>query len=373
MISFSSIHPRFMALFVVGFLCLYTAEIKLTHAQDNPESSNFPETIIVKNVRGWAYIYQDYERSPNSGRKALEKGEPIPLAKDIVVSPNSRITLSLGEIASIGVFGPSHIRFDQITSSRSTYQIDVRLESGSKWFKVNSQELGYRSFIYRVNLIRTVLKEDVTIYFESGKKTGAVDITYVEGPDRLSFWRASNERYFISSGDFLPVSPDTTQPEIKTNPKLPVIKSKLSAWDNWQPEPLAMKLDYFIPPLELYAPYGTLPALHPYKIPIDHTMLLPPETRSMGEILELYKKGLREYKKDTGNFPTKDQGLDVLIAQDRTLGWNGPYVPLSIPRRDLWGSKFVYEVIVDGEKKYPDVRSMGPNQKDDKGLEDDIR
>lgn len=346
---------------------------------DQPESASTTDLSVTNvsltaiEIRGWAYLYENIHAQEGTKRRALKQGDVIPTGQDLLVSPNSRVTLTLGSLAEIGITGNTHVRFDNVLQSRSTHEINLRLEKGSAWLKLKGNVLGYRNFLYRVNLIRTVLKQDTTLYFQSGEKSGAVGITYVEGAEQISFWRPSNERYFLSPGQFLPVSPDTTQPNITESANLPVIKPTINGWYEWQPEPLAVELDFFIPPLELYPPYGTIPALHPYLIPIDHTMMLPPETRSMGEIIALYKKALEDFKRDTGNYPTKDQGLKALSIPDRTQGWKGPYAPLSLPKRDLWGSEYVYELIQDKGKTYPDVRSMGPNQKDDKGLEDDIR
>lgn len=337
------------------------------------EPSLSSNTLMANDIRGWVYVYENIHAQNNANRRALKQGDAIPTGQDVLVSPNSRVTLKLGESVEFGINGNTHFRIDSILQSRSTQEINMRLEKGSAWLKLNGSALGNRNMLVRVNLIRTVLKENITLYFQSGTKSGAVDITYVEGSETISFWRPSNERYFLTPGQFMPVSPDTTQPNISDSVNLHIIKPTINAWYDWKPEPLALDLDFFIPPLELYPPYGTVPALHPYLIPVDHTMLLPPETRSMGEIIALYKKALELFKRDTGNYPTRDQGLKVLSVPDRTQGWKGPYVPLSLPRRDVWGSEYVYELIQDKGKTYPDVRSMGPNQKDDKGLEDDIR
>lgn len=335
--------------------------------------ANLPGQLTASDIRGWVYVYDNIDATNNTNRRVLKQGETIPTGKDILISPNSRVTFTMGESVQIGFNGNTQVRFDQASQNRSTIDIKMRLEKGSSWMKLDGDAHTNQSLLYHVNLVRTVLKQDTTFYFQSGNKTGSVDITYIEGTEDVSFWRTSNDRYFIKPGMFFPVSPDTTQPNITDSANVLILKQTINAWQEWKPEPLNFSLDYMIPPLEIYPPYGTIPALHPYQIPIDHTMLLPPETRSMGQIIALYKNALEEFKKDTGNYPTKDQGLHVLTVADRTQGWDGPYVPLRLPKRDLWGSTFVYELIQDKDKTYPDVRSMGPNQKDDRGLEDDIR
>ncbi|MGC9329454.1 MAG: type II secretion system protein GspG [Candidatus Hinthialibacter sp.] len=100
---------------------------------------------------------------------------------------------------------------------------------------------------------------------------------------------------------------------------------------------------------------------------------MPPETRSLGTILSIYRQALEQYKFDTGRYPSHDHGLEALIQSFDVPGWDGPYVGLDLPRRDAWGNPYVYDLYTIKGRQHPDVRSMGPNGQDDKGLGDDIR
>ena len=102
-------------------------------------------------------------------------------------------------------------------------------------------------------------------------------------------------------------------------------------------------------------------------------MAFPPQTLSLGEILAAYKAAMENYKYDTGKYPDPKQGLEALFTPFNVNGWRGPYLDPGIPRKDLWGEEFVYTLYSEKNKQIPDIRSKGPNKKDDRGLGDDVR
>lgn len=52
---------------------------------------------------------------------------------------------------------------------------------------------------------------------------------------------------------------------------------------------------------------------------------------------------LQKYRKDTGKFPTKSDGLRALAVKPwDAVNWKGPYVSSGIPR-DPWGNAYVYQ------------------------------
>jgi len=70
---------------------------------------------------------------------------------------------------------------------------------------------------------------------------------------------------------------------------------------------------------------------------------------------------LGEYKLDTGQFPTSEQGLEALRVKpaDATT-WNGPYLQKDIPN-DPWGTPYVYKF--PGEHgDSPDLTSLGQDK-----------
>ena len=70
---------------------------------------------------------------------------------------------------------------------------------------------------------------------------------------------------------------------------------------------------------------------------------------------------LGEYKLDTGQFPTTEQGLEALrVKPADSAVWNGPYLQKEVPK-DPWGTDFVYHF--PGEHgDGPDLCSLGQDK-----------
>ena len=68
------------------------------------------------------------------------------------------------------------------------------------------------------------------------------------------------------------------------------------------------------------------------------------------------EKSLELFKLDVGRFPTRDEGLQSLVAAPpATVGWNGPYIKGSLPN-DPWGKPYQYAPAEGGNV---DIRSLG--------------
>ncbi len=64
------------------------------------------------------------------------------------------------------------------------------------------------------------------------------------------------------------------------------------------------------------------------------------QTIAQGQIGN-FTTALESYWIDTGNFPSSQQGLDVLRSDPGVEGWNGPYLRKEIPN-DPWGNAYLY-------------------------------
>jgi general secretion pathway protein G len=85
-----------------------------------------------------------------------------------------------------------------------------------------------------------------------------------------------------------------------------------------------------------------------------------------------FMTALGAYKLDTGLFPTTEQGLVALrVKPSESNQWNGPYMPLDIPK-DPWGHDYVYKFPGDhGEE--PEITCLGADgQPGGEGLNADI-
>ncbi len=328
--------------------------------------------ITITDLRGWAYIYQN-EKAMNDGQRILVAiGDTLPLGYILSLSPNTRMTMNLKDVGDIGLEAGAEIRFDEMTknSSMLKYTIALRLEKGRCWFDIKSTE----NVILRTNSVRCIIQEAV-FFTNTTDKPGAIDITYLRGKDSLRFSRnrLSEEPSMVDVGQILKVDPASNKLPVEAASNISDLEETIKTWKDWQPEKLDIAIEQVIPPLMTFPSFRALPALHPYKLNIDQSLMLPPETRSLGEILNVYKKALQQYRIDTGAYPTFDQGLDALFQSNDKAGWKGPYVSLALPRRDSWGEPFLYDIYTEKGRTYVDIRSKGPNRKDDKGLGDDFR
>jgi len=341
------------------------------------QSSQVDVPIQAKKIMGWAYFYENYGAIEEKKRAQLKEGGLIPRGSILIVSPNSRVTLAIGEVGEIGLEARTRIRFDdlKLEPSIQSYTVSLRLLQGKAWFRIGTKGsalANWKRVLLTIDAVKTVIQEG-TIYAETAGKLGAVDITYLDGKKTLNFQRGADGPYSVAVGDKLEVSPGSNTVPVSASANKDALLTGVNEWSNWSPEPLSVDLDYVIPPLKTYPPFTAIPALYPNRIPIDSSIMLPPETRRLGEILDEYRKALERRKYDTGKYPTPEQGLKALTESFNTPGWRGPYISPELPRRDFWGSEFVYNLYAEKGRQIPDVYSMGANRVDDRGLGDDIR
>jgi general secretion pathway protein G len=74
--------------------------------------------------------------------------------------------------------------------------------------------------------------------------------------------------------------------------------------------------------------------------------------------IEAFSKALDAYRLDVGNYPTSEQGLQVLTtAPSGSEGkWRGPYLEKKVPN-DPWGRPYIYRS--PGERSEYDLSSYG--------------
>ncbi len=328
--------------------------------------------IRVKEIRGWAYLYENDKAKEEGNRTLVAANSEIPFNQLLIVSPNTRMTLDIPNLGELGLEAGTQIRFEEMSRNRSrrSFAMNIRLDQGACWFRIQTGD----RVIFTVNSVRSI-PQNVLLYLKTAGKTGAVDITYLKGSGDLKFSRNRiiEAPYSVNQGQVLHLDPGINRLVVDSDSHAETLQQRISSWSDWQPEPLAFDLNRIIPPLQTFPSFRALPALHPFTLPIDQSLIMPPETRSMGEIMETYRKALERYRLETGKYPTFDQGLDALTQKMDVPGWHGPYIPLDLPRRDAWGNPYVYDLYTEKGKQWIDIRSNGPNAKDDKGLGDDFR
>ena len=77
--------------------------------------------------------------------------------------------------------------------------------------------------------------------------------------------------------------------------------------------------------------------------------------------IESLEKALDQFRLDTRNYPTAEQGLDALVMKPAdATNWSGPYLKKAVPT-DPWGRPYVYRV--PGTKGDFDLYSLGKDGK----------
>jgi len=75
--------------------------------------------------------------------------------------------------------------------------------------------------------------------------------------------------------------------------------------------------------------------------------------------LDYFEFCLEEFKKESGRYPTMEEGLQLLTKEKREI-------------LDPWGSPYIYTVPSLDKDKFFSLYSVGPNKIDEKGSGDDI-
>ena len=87
--------------------------------------------------------------------------------------------------------------------------------------------------------------------------------------------------------------------------------------------------------------------------------------------LKILHSAVKQFKMDTGRFPTEEMGLLELIEQptDVTIWEPGGYLDTTELPLDGWGNEFRYELYPESGKQFA-IRSFGPDKEE--GTEDDM-
>lgn len=86
--------------------------------------------------------------------------------------------------------------------------------------------------------------------------------------------------------------------------------------------------------------------------------------------LDVYLFALQNYKRDTGEYPSSDEGLNALIVKPYNISnWKGPYLNYLFIIKDWWHNEYKY--IKTSEDKF-ELYSFGQNKIDEFGNGDDL-
>lgn len=101
--------------------------------------------------------------------------------------------------------------------------------------------------------------------------------------------------------------------------------------------------------LELLVVLVILGLLASYVAPRYFGQIVRSEVQVTRAQMDAFAKALDQFRLDTGQYPTTEQGLVALVkATAATPRWNGPYLQKE-PPPDPWGSAYVYRRLPSGE------------------------
>ncbi len=92
--------------------------------------------------------------------------------------------------------------------------------------------------------------------------------------------------------------------------------------------------------------------------------------------IEAFRHALDKYKFDTRDYPTTEEGLQVLFRrpaeseESSVSGWEGPYMDKPDLPKDPWGNEYQYACPAERGSGEFDIWSFGPDGEDN--TEDDI-
>ena len=338
--------------------------------QNGNRPSRVSSDLVVGEIRGWAYLMEEQDSGPALGLP-LSVGDRIPDDQLLLVMANSRLRLDLGEAACM-YFPPGA----EIRMTQSSFDADVftyRL----------SFDLQRRFTVLEVRRLPPPRKLKVStggIYFFARRGTVAVQ----GGPDDSVSLMPVDEPLTLSTALGVAGGHQRVEPgqsyiaqgggvgELRDIDPGP-LREFVSGWEGWRPEEADLDWRIPLPALTVEDAWPAEPMLLPAQITIIPELAIPLPKETMGETMQAWRDGLNAYREDIGRYPSQLEALEALGTSPGDPKWAGPYVDASLSPRDIWGQPFVYELIRDGETAYPDVRSTGPDGRDDRGLNDDLR
>jgi general secretion pathway protein G len=96
--------------------------------------------------------------------------------------------------------------------------------------------------------------------------------------------------------------------------------------------------------------------------------------RATKVILKALHAAVNQFKMDTGRYPTKDEGLTVLIERPSDVeSWDeGGYLVVTEMPKDSWNNDFIYELNPESGRPFV-IKSLGADGKEgDEDYNDDI-
>ncbi len=326
--------------------------------------------IKIDDLRGWAY-FMNVSRGQVSLGTPLQGGGTVEDGSIVQVMANSRLHLTMSDIIHFYLPEGSQVQFEQnaFDAQVFTYRVSFNVKDRFLILKIDEMPSPRKLKLSTGDVYFFTRGGTVVIVNDSEGKTCICpldeSITVTPGVGSMM------GHYRVDPGQMFICNQSDNNPAENTD--MVSYRQMLASWDEWQPEELDLDWRIPLPPLKVEDAWPTRPMMLPAKIEVIPELIVPISHLTMGETLQAYRQGLESFHEQTGRYPSEGEGLEALRRNPGIAEWSGPYVEENLNKQDMWGQEFVYALFEDEGGLYPDVRSKGPDEQDDRGLDDDLR
>lgn len=289
--------------------------------------------------------------------------------KEEIKTANGKTKISLRGRGELRLPVNSHLRLEEMTADGS--QVTIRLIGGRVWnkvtpegkqinYKVQTPDLvaGVRGTLFNVSINAQDGKSRVAVFEGKVETISIKDVTQKIELDTNKFTVVDNMGKISPPAE---VSPD----EIK----------EWTEWDEWALEVHNNVSSRFWVGGQVIDNMARLAAEDGKKYDAimneaNATILWNREGEHLSQLGEAFLK----YARDTGRFPTTEQGFSVLVNNPNVSGWKGPYIKEQLPVKDRAGTEIKYTLKTGKTgNAYGELISAGPNKIYSNGQTDDLK
>lgn len=301
-------------------------------------------------------------------------GDMLPEGSALTVKQNSRADAAIGERARIGIRAGTTVEFlkmkQVVKGAQTLWSLGFGLPSGGIWIELKGIG-GGEAVELQVAGASFQVASDTLISVTSALGTGYA----------LAYWRGTGDLTVRApehvGGGGLIIRPGymvtfgaagsaATERRLK-----PEGEEEWNRWRGFQPVTFDLQFRLLPPPLEPLPSEDVLYSLREARV--TGSVEIRGEVRTnVLQDLGVYAGALEVFEKDTGRYPTVEEGLEALRKDPGVDGWQGPYVGEEVQRLDPWGNPYRYRLLGQGDGAVPVVYSGGQNKVDEYGLGDDV-
>ena len=329
-----------------GMLLLIVAGVSLLSAQNNTPLPPVITGRLVKTegITNFRASFQDAWK-PATLQTTINAGQWLQTAK------GARAIISFGKEAVITINEDTTLEIKEVAvNPDGTIKVSTKLTRGKIWSLV--EKLKSEKSRYEVETPTAVAGVRGTTFMVTVNPDGQSSrIGVVEGEVGV---RSLGEKpaYVILRENMAAVIVYNKEPQLEA-----MAAREAAEWENWKQS---------IPFSEIGV-IGGMAEIHALQVEeasklVRETGFMKKASQKADEDFKVFKAALIQYYRDTGSFPTKEQGgLKALVKNPGVESWNGPYVDPGSNFMDPYGKQpYFYHVKTTPKGNvYVEIFSMG--------------